>query len=69
MTALAVVPGGVVWITLGVTGLVWVVVSATVPGLPTPAAVARWAVSSWAGRLIVLALWAEAGWHLFAQRP
>ncbi len=26
-------------------------------------------LSCWAGRLVLLAAWAEAGFHLFSQRP
>ena len=65
----AVLTGDVVWAGLAAAWVVWLVVASSVAGLPTPAGVGRWLVSCWAGRLLGLALWAEAGWHLFCQRP
>ena len=65
----AVLTGDAVWAGLAGAWVVWLVLASTVRGLPTPVAVGRWLVSAWAGRLLGLALWAEAGWHLFCQRP
>ena len=67
----AVVEGDVVWAIVGATLVVWLVVAAlvrskTVPGL---AGVFEWLLRSWCGRVVLLLLWAEAGWHLFTQRP
>jgi hypothetical protein len=64
-----VLTGDAVWAALAGAWVVWLVVTATVRGLPTPADGGRWLVASWAGRLLGLALWAEVGWHLFCQRP
>jgi hypothetical protein len=66
---IALVTGDAVWAALATAWVVWLVVASTLPGLPRPAALGRWLVASWAGRLLGLALWAEAGWHLFCQRP
>jgi hypothetical protein len=68
---IAVVAGGVVWLVLAVALLAWLVVT-TLAGprrLPGIVDVARWLVTSWLGRFVLLALWAEAGWHVFGQRP
>ena len=67
----AVVEGDVVWAIVVATLVVWLVVAAlvrskTVPGL---AGVFEWLLRSWCGRVVLLLLWAEAGWHLFTQRP
>ncbi len=36
---------------------------------PSVADVVHWWLESWLGRLLLLALWAEAGFHVFTQRP
>lgn len=71
MTALLALarPGLVVWAVLAAAAVAWVVLSAWCPRLPGPVAVARWVVASWLGRILALAGWAAAGWHLFCQRP
>lgn len=66
---MAVLTGDAVWAALAAGWVLWLFVAATVRGLPTPAGIGRWLVASWAGRLLGLALWAEAGWHVFCQRP
>jgi hypothetical protein len=30
---------------------------------------AHWWMASWVGRIALLAAWAEAGFHVFTQRP
>lgn len=63
--------GAVVWLVLGVLLAAWLVVT-TLAGprrLPGIVDVARWFLCSWFGRIVILALWAEAGWHVFGQRP
>jgi hypothetical protein len=65
----AVIPGDAVWAALAVAAGTWLVASWRTPSVVGPDGVARWLVGSWAGRLIALAAWAGAGWHLFCQRP
>jgi hypothetical protein len=61
--------GGAVWVAVGAVWLAWLVVSRLVGPLPGIASVVRAFLGSWLGRFIALAAWAEAGWHLFGQRP
>jgi len=67
----AVVAGNVVWAVLAGALVAWVVVTQMIGGerLPGITAVLSWWLQSWLGRLLLLAAWAEAGWHLFCQRP
>jgi hypothetical protein len=63
--------GDVVWLVLAagavtLIGLTTALGPARVPGL---AQVVGWFLRSWLGRLVALAAWAGAGWHLFCQRP
>lgn len=37
--------------------------------LPRLADLAHWWMASWAGRLALVAIWAEVGFHVFTQRP
>ncbi len=69
MTAL--VLGDAVWAGLALALALWVVVSALCgpKRLPGFVDVARWWCDSWLGRLLALAGWAAAGWHVFCQRP
>jgi len=63
-------PGSVVWLALGVGVVAWFAVLALVHGtLIGPRRVIHWFVASWPSRLMVLAAWAAAGWHIFCQRP
>ena len=67
----AVVTGDVVWAVVAGALVTWVVVT-EVAGprrLPTAAGVARWFLQCWVGRFLLLAAWAEIGWHVFCQRP
>lgn len=71
MTMLAVAVGSVVWGVIGSAAVVLLAVTTLArPGtLPNAADVVRWFLRSWVGRGLMIALWAEAGWHLFTQRP
>jgi hypothetical protein len=63
--------GDVVWAVLAA-ALVAMVVTSLVLGpsrMPGIAQVAGWFLRSWLGRILALAAWAGAGWHLFCQRP
>jgi hypothetical protein len=67
----AVVVGAAVWIVLASTLVAWLLVT-TLAGshrLPSLAAVVRWFLQCWLGRMLLFAAWAGAGWHLFCQRP
>jgi hypothetical protein len=66
---LALVPGEVVWSALAAAVAGLAVVTSRARTLVGPVAVFRWLLGSWAGRVIALAAWAGAGWHLFCQRP
>lgn len=72
-------PGAAVWLALALALLGWLVVTG-LPSLgsrrrlgshrlPGIAAVVHWWLESWLGRIVLLALWAEAGFHVFGQRP
>ena len=67
----AVVAGDLVWAVLAAAVAAWLVVTALAgpERLPGVADVVRWLCSCWLGRLLALAAWAGAGWHLFCQRP
>ena len=71
MTVTALVVGAVVWSGLAAALVLWLVVTTAVGPrrLPTILDVARWFLRCWLGRLLLLAAWAGAGWHLFCQRP
>ena len=64
-------PGAAVWLALVLALGAWTVLTAvTAQGrLPTVVDVVRWCLESWAGRIVLLAMWAEAGFHVFTQRP
>jgi hypothetical protein len=61
--------GAGVWVAIGAAWVVWLVVTRLVRPLPGIERVVRAFLGSWLGRGIALAVWAEAGWHLFGQRP
>jgi hypothetical protein len=61
--------GAVVWTVIGAGWLVWLVVTLLVRQLPGIGSVVHAVLGSWLGRVIALAAWAEAGWHVFGQRP
>lgn len=61
--------GAVVWTVIGAGWLAWTGLTTAVDRLPGPASVVRAFLGSWTGRLIALAAWGGAGWHLFCQRP
>lgn len=62
--------GTIIWLALailtGALALAGVLARRGVPGIPE---VVHWWLESWLGRLCLLALWAEAGFHVFTQRP
>lgn len=61
--------GAIVWVAIGASWVVWFVVTRIVTPLPGIETVVHAFLGSWLGRMIALAAWAEAGWHLFGQRP
>lgn len=63
--------GAVVWAILAGVVAVWLVVTASAGPrrLPGIVDVVRWFLRSWLGRVLALAAWGGAGWHLFCQRP
>jgi len=63
--------GAVVWTILAGVVAAWLLttVSAGPRRLPGIVDVVRWFLRSWLGRVLALAAWAGAGWHLFCQRP
>jgi hypothetical protein len=67
----AVVVGGVVWAVVAAAVVGWLVLTqlAGPRRLPGVADVVRWFLRCWLGRLLLLAAWAGAGWHVFCQRP
>lgn len=69
MTVLAVTLGGVVWAVIAAAVATWLVLTLVWRRLPHAGDVARWIVTSWPGRVLALAIWAEVGWHVFCQRP
>lgn len=66
-----VVVGDVVWAVLAAAVVGWVAATQLAGGrrLPNTAAVARWFLQCWLGRFVLVAAWAEVGWHVFCQRP
>jgi hypothetical protein len=67
----AVVVGGAVWLVIGAAVCGWLIFTqvAGPQQVPGVTAVVGWFLSSWLGRVLVLAAWGGAGWHLFCQRP
>lgn len=61
--------GDAVWAVIAGTWVIWTAVTAVVAGLPDLVDVVGAFLGSWAGRVLALAAWAGAGWHLFCQRP
>lgn len=62
--------GSVVWVVAGSALVVWLAVTFVFGRrLPTIAGVVHFWLDSWAGRLVMLACWAAAGYHVLAQRP
>jgi hypothetical protein len=61
--------GAVVWTVIAAGWAVWLVVTQLVRTLPGISSVVQAFLGSWLGRVIAFAAWAEAGWHLFGQRP
>ena len=61
--------GAIVWAVIGAGWVGWLVVTQLVRRLPGIESVVHAFLGSWLGRLIALGAWAEAGWHLFGQRP
>jgi hypothetical protein len=67
----AVALGAGVWTGLAVAGVAWLAITliAGPRRLPGVVDVVRWFLRCWLGRVLTLAAWAGAGWHLFCQRP
>ena len=61
--------GEVVWLGFGALILTWVLLTFCLRPLPSIKELIDELLSSWIGRMILLAGWAELGWHLFCQRP
>lgn len=61
--------GAAVWAVIGAGWVVWLVATQLVRPLPGVDSVVHAFLGSWLGRAIAIAAWAEAGWHLFGQRP
>jgi hypothetical protein len=63
-------PGSVVWLSLAAGVVGWLAILALAPRtLVGPRRVVHWLLASWPSRLMILAAWAAAGWHMFCQRP
>jgi hypothetical protein len=70
MTSLAVVAGAAVWLVILTGTVVWLAVVALARGVFFgPGRIVRWLLNSWLSRIMVLAVWGLAGWHVFCQRP
>jgi hypothetical protein len=66
----AIVPGAVVWLVLGVGVVAWLIAAVMSRGaLIGPRRIIRWLLSCWTSRIVMLAAWGIAGWHIFCQRP
>ncbi|MHB1972735.1 MAG: hypothetical protein ACYCR4_00380 [Acidimicrobiales bacterium] len=63
-------PGGALWLLLASAFVLWIVRTGTSRCrlVSLPALLRSW-LGTWAGRALLLAAWAEAGWHLLCQRP
>jgi hypothetical protein len=62
--------GQLVWVVLAAMFVVWIIVTQRFSDrLPTLISIVRGFLDSWLGRCILLAGWAEVGWHLFCQHP
>ncbi len=63
--------GAVVWSVIASVALGWFVVTelAGRRRLPSVRDVFGWFLQCWLGRILILAAWAGAGWHVFCQRP
>lgn len=61
--------GAIVWTVIAAGWVVWLVVTRFVRTLPGIGSVVHAFLGSWLGRVVAIAAWAEAGWHLFGQRP
>lgn len=61
--------GAAVWAAIGGAWVLVIAATSLVRSAPGPARLVRAFLGSWAGRAVALAAWAEAGWHVFCQRP
>ncbi len=62
--------GAMIWLALASLAGVFALAGALLERhAPSVADVVHWWLESWLGRLLLLALWAEAGFHVFTQRP
>ena len=63
-------PGAVVWLVLATAAVVWLSLAVLCRRrLIGPVRLVRWTLASWTSRLVILAAWGGAGWHIFCQRP
>jgi hypothetical protein len=72
--SLAVATGSVVWLVVAIAIVVWLIFTEVAartgrPRVPRLSDATRWVVSTWPGRVLALAGWTVAGWHVFCQRP
>ena len=62
--------GQLVWRILAAALAIWILVTQfSANRLPTLQSIGLGFLGSWLGRAILLAGWAEMGWHLFCQHP
>jgi hypothetical protein len=68
--SLALVAGAAVWLVIAAGAGGWFAVVALSRGLLIgPRRIMRWLLSAWLPRIVLLAVWGAAGWHIFCQRP
>lgn len=67
MTGLA--PGTLVWAALLAALVTWLAATTASRRLPSLVDLVHWLLDAWLGRLLLLACWAELGFHLLTQRP
>ena len=63
--------GANVWLAMAIGASAWLLVTfvAGPKRLPGLLDVLGAFLGCWAGRIFMLALWSEAGWHLFTEHP
>ena len=67
---MSLLPGAAVWVVLAAAlGGLLLATAVNRRQLPTVVDMVHWWLESWWGRLLMLAFWAAAGLHVFAQRP
>ncbi|HTW98071.1 MAG TPA: hypothetical protein VMD59_04800 [Acidimicrobiales bacterium] len=63
--------GDGVWLAIAAVAAALTLTTAVLPAArgASPVRIVAWFLRCWAGRLVLLALWGEAGFHLLCQRP